>query len=189
LAASRTGTSPLDPLRAQPAARAASTATGFQSTQSGAAGSISKIKEKRSVGQPGSLLPSPAPSLRRARPWRPRTPRPSDQDRGGRLVSISLSRSSPPQRSQGVKGGGWMRVRMRFPFARDARSETMERPKGARLKGWIESSNALRWRFGQLLGCAFTETESSKIKIGNLPAAPAPMRSKADRKCDHVGTI
>jgi hypothetical protein len=65
----------------------------------------------------------------------------------------------------------------------------MERPKGARLKGWIESPNALRWHFGQLLGCAFTETESSKIKIGNLPAAPAPMRSKADRKCDHVGTI
>jgi hypothetical protein len=92
-----------------------------------------------------------------------------------------VSRSSPPQRSQGVKGGGSMRVRMRVPFVRDARSETMERPKGARLKGWIESSNALRWRFGQLLGCAFIETESSKIKIGNLPAAPA--------RCDHVGTI
>jgi hypothetical protein len=44
----------------------------------------------------------------------------------------------------------------------------MERSKGFRLKGWIESPNALRWRLGQLLGCAFTETESSKIIIGKL---------------------
>jgi hypothetical protein len=41
----------------------------------------------------------------------------------------------------------------------------MERSKGSRLKGWIESPNALRWRLGQLLGCAFTEAESSKIII------------------------
>jgi hypothetical protein len=44
----------------------------------------------------------------------------------------------------------------------------MGRSKGSRLKGWIESPNALRWRLGQLLGCAFTETESSKIIIGKL---------------------
>jgi hypothetical protein len=44
----------------------------------------------------------------------------------------------------------------------------MERSKGSRLKGWIESPNALRWRLGQLLGCAFIETESSKIIIGKL---------------------
>jgi hypothetical protein len=42
----------------------------------------------------------------------------------------------------------------------------MERSKGSRLKGWVESPNALRWRLGQLLGCAFTEAESSKITIG-----------------------
>jgi hypothetical protein len=40
--------------------------------------------------------------------------------------------------------------------------------KASRLKGWIESQNALRWRPGQLLGCAFTETKSSKIIIGKL---------------------
>jgi hypothetical protein len=44
----------------------------------------------------------------------------------------------------------------------------MERSKGPRLKGWIESPNALRWRLGQLSGCAFAETESSKIIIGKL---------------------
>jgi hypothetical protein len=44
----------------------------------------------------------------------------------------------------------------------------MERSKESRLKGWIESPNALRWRLGQLLGCAFIETESSKIIIGKL---------------------
>jgi hypothetical protein len=64
---------PPGPFRTQPAARAASTATGFQSTQSGAAGSISKIKEKSSAGQPGSLLPSPASALRGHNPGaRPR---------------------------------------------------------------------------------------------------------------------
>jgi hypothetical protein len=42
----------------------------------------------------------------------------------------------------------------------------MERPKGSQLKGWIESPDALRWRLGQLLRCAFTQTESSKIIIG-----------------------
>jgi hypothetical protein len=90
---------------------------------------------------------------------------------GAARIGISVNRRPHVE----LKGGGWTRVRMQFPFARDARSETMERPKGARLKGWIESPNALRWRFGQLLGCAFTETESSKIKIGNLPAAPTRM--------------
>jgi hypothetical protein len=50
----------------------------------------------------------------------------------------------------------------------------MGRSKGSRLNGWIESPNALRWRFGlrwrlrQLLRYAFTQTESSKIIIGNL---------------------
>jgi hypothetical protein len=44
----------------------------------------------------------------------------------------------------------------------------MGRSKGSQLKGWIESPNALRWRLGQLLGCAFTEAESSKIIIGKL---------------------
>jgi hypothetical protein len=44
----------------------------------------------------------------------------------------------------------------------------MERSKGSRLKGWIESPNALRQRLGQLSGCAFTETESSKIIIAKL---------------------
>jgi hypothetical protein len=77
--------------------------------------------------------------------------------------STCLSRNSPPQRSQRVEGGGWTRVRMRFPFARDARSEAMERSKGFRLNGYIESPNALRWRLGRPSGCAFTETESSKI--------------------------
>jgi hypothetical protein len=47
----------------------------------------------------------------------------------------------------------------------------MERSKGSRLKGWIESPNALRWRLGQLLGCAFNERESSKIIIGKLAHA------------------
>lgn len=44
----------------------------------------------------------------------------------------------------------------------------MERSNGSRLKGWIESPNALRWRLGQLSGCAFTATESSKIIIAKL---------------------
>ena len=44
----------------------------------------------------------------------------------------------------------------------------MERSKGSRLNGWIERPNALRWRLVQFLGCAFTETESSKIIIGKL---------------------
>jgi hypothetical protein len=35
------------------------------------------------------------------------------------------------------------------------------------LKGRIESPNALRWRLGRLLRCAFNETESSTIgKLG-----------------------
>jgi hypothetical protein len=49
----------------------------------------------------------------------------------------------------------------------------MERSKGSRLKGLIESPNALRWRLGQLLRCAFTEKESSKIKIGKLGPLPS----------------
>ena len=48
------------------------------------------------------------------------------------------------------------------------RSEGMDCLKGPRLKGWIESPNALRWRLGRLLRCAFIQTESSKIIIGNL---------------------
>jgi hypothetical protein len=55
----------------------------------------------------------------------------------------------------------------------------MERSKGSRLKGWIESPNALRRRLGELVGCAFTETESSKIIIGKL--GRRVRHSKADQ--------
>jgi hypothetical protein len=50
----------------------------------------------------------------------------------------------------------------------------MERAKAFGLKGWFESPNALRWRLGQFLGCAFTETKSSKIIIGKLGPVPLP---------------
>jgi hypothetical protein len=42
----------------------------------------------------------------------------------------------------------------------------MERSKGSRLKRWIESPNALRWRLDRYLGYAVIETESSKILGG-----------------------
>ena len=74
-----------------------------------------------------------------------------DANRAGDAVE---SPRSPPQLSQWVEGGGSMRVRMRFPFARDARSDGMGRSKGSQLNGWIESPNALRWRLGHLSGCA-----------------------------------
>jgi hypothetical protein len=44
----------------------------------------------------------------------------------------------------------------------------MERSKGSRLKGWIESPNALRWRLDRYWGYAVIETESSKISGGLL---------------------
>jgi hypothetical protein len=64
----------------------------------------------------------------------------------------------------------------------------MERSKGSRLKGWIESPNALRWRLGQSSGCAFTETESSKIKIGKLgPLCQRRRLSGAGMTSQNVG--
>jgi hypothetical protein len=62
---------------------------------------------------------------------------------------------------------------MRFPFARDASERKMERSKGARLKDGLKP-NALRWRVGHLLGCAFAEAESSKILIGKLGPRGTP---------------
>ena len=56
------------------------------------------------------------------------------------------------------------------------RSERMERSKGPRLNGWIESPNALRWCLGQSLGCAFTVTKSSEIIIGKLSRPPPTPR-------------
>src|SRR5258708_3369550 len=69
--------------------------------------------------------------------------------------STSLSCSSPPQKSQCIEGGGWMRVRMRFPFAPHESERGNGTLKSVPLKGWFESPNALRWRLGQLLGCTF----------------------------------
>jgi hypothetical protein len=63
----------------------------------------------------------------------------------------------------------------------------MEHSKGSRLKGWIESPNALRWRLGQLLGCASIETESSKIII-DVYSAHASATPRADRQ-DHASHV
>jgi hypothetical protein len=63
----------------------------------------------------------------------------------------------------------------------------MGRSKGSQLKGWIESPNALRWRLGQLSGCAFTETESSQIIIGKLgPRLPPRL---AHQRNPHVAAL
>jgi hypothetical protein len=64
----------------------------------------------------------------------------------------------------------------------------MGRSKGSRLKGWIESPNALRWRLGELLGCAFTETESSKIIIDKLGPRIRQRRGRSTRQ-DHASHV
>ena len=76
---------PMDPLRAQPAAAAASTATGFQSGQCGGGRSNFASKVKKAARWPARISTALA-GLRRARPGRPPPPRPSDQSQGGRLV-------------------------------------------------------------------------------------------------------